>query len=208
MVDAAVREAKLRTSSATTAKPFPASPALAASIAAFNESKFVIQAVNNINKDQKLQLGITISEAGLVSIKIDELENIDESLEIYIKDNLDGETYNINQNAFEINLDAGEYLDRFMLVFKPRLKTLQEVTLTEGIHTFMNNATSELQIKRIVDTKIESINLYNYLGQLITTWKSNLEERELYLPVHATTGVYFVEINTSDGAINKKIIIE
>jgi hypothetical protein len=33
--------ANLRTSSATTAKPFPCSPARAASIAAFNANKFV-----------------------------------------------------------------------------------------------------------------------------------------------------------------------
>ena len=41
LADAAERSANLRTSSATTAKPFPCSPARAASIAAFNANKFV-----------------------------------------------------------------------------------------------------------------------------------------------------------------------
>ena len=173
-----------------------------------NEGKFVIQGVNNFNEDQELPLGIVISEAGLASIKLENLENLEENFELYIKDNIDGETYNITQNAFEINLDAGEYLDRFMLVFKPRLLTLQETTLTEGIHTRMNNSISELQIEKIVDTKIISINLYNYLGQLINSWESNLEERFIYLPISTSTGVYFVQINTSDGVLNKKIIIE
>ena len=44
-VDLLVRDAKLRTSSATTANPRPCSPALAASIAAFKASKFVCSAM-------------------------------------------------------------------------------------------------------------------------------------------------------------------
>jgi hypothetical protein len=72
----------------------------------------------------------------------------------------------------------------------------------------MNNTTSELQIKRIVDTKIESIYLFNSLGQVSTMWNTNLEERFIHLPINTSTGVYFVQINTSDGVINKKIIIE
>ncbi len=44
----AERMARLRTSSATTAKPLPASPARAASTAAFNASKFVWNAISSI----------------------------------------------------------------------------------------------------------------------------------------------------------------
>ncbi|MNR14101.1 hypothetical protein D3C85_1305570 [compost metagenome] len=44
-VDCAVRAARLRTSSATTAKPRPASPARAASMAAFRASRLVCSAM-------------------------------------------------------------------------------------------------------------------------------------------------------------------
>ncbi len=43
------RCARLRTSSATTAKPFPCSPALAASTAAFNAKRFVWNAISSID---------------------------------------------------------------------------------------------------------------------------------------------------------------
>ena len=47
-VDSCVLDARVLTSSATTAKPLPCSPALAASIAAFNASKFVCSAISFI----------------------------------------------------------------------------------------------------------------------------------------------------------------
>ena len=47
-VDCAVRSARLRTSSATTAKPRPCSPARAASMAAFNANKLVWSAISRI----------------------------------------------------------------------------------------------------------------------------------------------------------------
>lgn len=175
----------------------------------FNGGKFVIQGVNNFNEDQELPLGLKLEVDGLAVIKIDALENIDESVKLYIKDKLTGETHQINSKHFEINLVAGEYLDRFSLVFQPRLKTLEEIELEEGIHIFMNNPIDELQIKRIIDTELININLYNYLGQNMRTWNSNIKGRNISLPINnLSTGVYFIQINTINGSINKKIIIE
>ncbi|MDP3312702.1 LamG-like jellyroll fold domain-containing protein [Lutibacter sp.] len=172
------------------------------------KGKLVIQGVNNFNKDQELPLGLKIDKTGLASIKIEALENIDEGFELYIKDSFTGETYKINKQPFEINLEPGEYLDRFALVFQPRLKTLSEIKLAEGIFTYMNNRISELQIAKIVDTEITDVTLFNYLGQTVKSWNSNFAGRKLSLPINAATGVYIVQINTINGTVNKKIIIE
>lgn len=171
-------------------------------------AKFVIQAVNNFNIDQELPLGIVIKETGLVKIKVDTLENIDHSFKIYIKDSLTGETHKINNQPFEINLEAGEYFDRFTLTFQPRLKTVKDVALREGIDVYMNNNISELQIIKIVDTDITSVSLFNYLGQQVKIWGSGFNERFISLPIKINTGVYIVQINTKNGNISKKIIID
>ncbi|MEP3837328.1 MAG: LamG-like jellyroll fold domain-containing protein [Algibacter sp.] len=172
-------------------------------------SNFVIQGVNNFNSDQELPLGLTISQSGLVRLSLDALENIDSSIEIYIKDNEKGETYNINENPFEIELEAGEYLKKFSLVFQPRLKTLSEVPLQNGIFIFMNNPSSSLEIKRIVDTEIQSITMYNTLGQFIHSWDTNLTGRNISLPINTmSTGIYLIQLQTKNGVIKKKIIIK
>tara|TARA_R110001583_G_scaffold122006_1_gene273224 strand:+ start:301 stop:1560 length:1260 start_codon:yes stop_codon:yes gene_type:complete len=62
--------------------------------------------------------------------------------------------------------------------------------------------------KTISTTDIESIVLYNSLGQLVNSWKRNLKERFISLPVKTATGVYFVQINTANGVISKKILIQ
>jgi hypothetical protein len=170
--------------------------------------KYVIQALPDANIDREIPLGIVMGETGLASIKIDTLENVDSSIELFIKDNLTGETYQINDQPFEINLEIGEYLDRFALVFQPRLKTIAEITLEDGVFIYMNNDISELQVDKIVDTKITKITLFNYLGQQIKTWSTNLTERNLSLPINVATGFYIININTTNGSISKKIIIE
>ncbi|MFK5959675.1 MAG: choice-of-anchor D domain-containing protein [Lutibacter sp.] len=172
-----------------------------------DEAKFVIQAVTNFNKDQEFPIGIKIESEGKISIKIDTLENINENTSIYIKDNLTGETYNIKKYPFEVNLAQGEYLDRFTLVFQPRIKTLKEVTLDDGIFVYMNNKTSELHVKRIVDTEIHRILIFNYLGQIVATFSENFNEREFSIPLKKISGVYIVQLETINGTISQKILI-
>jgi hypothetical protein len=183
----------------------------------FDGAKFVIQGVPNFDENQEFPLGLKISKTGLARIKIDELENMDENISIYIKDNLLGKTHNISQKPFEIELEAGTYNDRFAVIFKMH-KLIEDdvaVAITEetqllmaGIQVFMDNAIGELQIKNTGDTGITSMALYNYLGQTIKIWSENLNRRTVSLPINATTGVYLLQINTKTGALNTKIIIE
>lgn len=81
---------------------------------------------------------------------------------------------------------------------------MQEVALVEGVHIFMNNTISELQLNRIVDTEIVNVNLFNYLGQQIETWNINTDDRFISLPLQMATKVYIVQIHTTVGLITKK----
>lgn len=174
----------------------------------FDESKFVIQAVDNFNKSQELPLGMKLEIDGKVTIKIHSVENLESNFELFIKDNSTGETYSIIENSFEMDLTAGEYLDRFSLVFQPRLKTIEEVKLIDGVFIYMNNVNDLINIRKIVDTTIETVTAFNLLGQKVGYWNTNSysNEREMELPFTKQTGVYLIQINTSNGIINKKII--
>ncbi|MDP2089825.1 MAG: LamG-like jellyroll fold domain-containing protein, partial [Flavobacteriaceae bacterium] len=174
-----------------------------------NNSKCVIQGVKDLNKKQVLPLGVKIEKNGGAKIKVIAVENAEEGFEIYIKDNSTGETYKINNQPFEISLAPGEYLNRFEMVFQPRLKRLDEVSLEEGVRVFVNNTASTLNINKIADTNITGVDLYNYLGQSIKKWNNNLDERTTLLPIYnVASGIYLVHISTENGIIVKRVYIE
>jgi hypothetical protein len=176
-----------------------------------DNSKFVIQGVPNFNEDQEFPLGLKIKEQGLTIIKIGKLENIDKSTLIYMKDNITGETYNLVEKPFEINLEPGEYLNRFYLTFKSDstllVENLEEIEEIDGLHIFMNNEAAELQIQKDKNITISEIKLINYVGQHMKIWNQKLENATITLPIHVASGVYIIQIKTQKGIINKKIII-
>ena len=172
-----------------------------------NDKKYVIQATNEFSFDKEIPVGIRTLEGGLIRIKVDELEHAEDYSALYIKDILTGETHDITNQAFEINLEAGEYQDRFFLVLQPSVLTMEESTLADDITIFMNNSISELQLNSIATTDIRTISLYNNYGQQVNTWSVQKDETSISLPLHMTSGIYIVHVETSTGNLNKKIII-
>jgi len=179
----------------------------------------VIQAVNNFNSGQELHLGLLVSKTGMARIKIDAIENMDENISVHIKDKLTGETHNISHKPFEINLVAGNYLERFALTFKMQKLVAEDVSaevlvqaekkpLIKGIQVVMNNAIGEIQIKNNSDDEITSVILSNYLGQIIKTWNANFNARTISLPINLSSAVYIVQVNTKKGPFVQKVIVE
>ena len=177
----------------------------------FDSSKFVIQGTNNFDVTKEFQLGLIVKESGLATIKVDAIENFDTDVPLYIKDKLTDETYKINDTPFEIYLDAGEYNDRFKLVFQNNSSLLSTDDIDENIHDliiYYASRASEIKVVNRNNIYIADISLYNILGQNIKTLKLNTDEEYLSMPVITSQGSYIIKLNTENGTINKKIIIE
>ena len=184
----------------------------------FDGAKFVIQGVDNFDKKQELPLGLKIFKAGIAIIKIDKTENLDKNMQVYLKDKLTGKAHKLDKNPFEIHLEPGTYLNRFYLAFNPgNTKEGKPVagenendqqTATDAFLVYMNNKTSELQITKPLDAEIVTVNLYNYLGQSINSWNTNLNENSIYLPIKVSSGAYIVQVNTKNGTFAQKVIVE
>jgi len=183
-----------------------------------NNKKYVIQATNSLGLNSEVPLGIQLSKSGMVTVKIDALENVADDTSVYLKDKVTGESFNMREKPVQLNLTAGKYADRFVLVFKTQKLVAEDVTaevlipaiaqpIIEGIHVFMNNALGELQIKNNSTEEITSVALVNTLGQTIKTWNSNFNIRTISLPISTATGVYLVQITTKTGKTVKKISV-
>ncbi len=176
----------------------------------------VIQAFDNFDILREIPLSIIIDEdnnLGLETFMVDGLENVPEDLEIYIRDNTTGETYDIKNQNYEVNLTSGEHKTRFSLVFLPLMSdvlTVEEPDLSEnGVNVFVNNESTSLNIKKTSEVTINKVMLYNYLGQKIQTWTDNLSNDNLNLPINKiSTGAYILKIETNKNNLSKKIIIK
>jgi hypothetical protein len=175
---------------------------------------FSIVAFGEFNEDREIPITIVIDEendGGVQRIMIDDTDNIESDVEIFIKDSYTDIYYDLRNQECEITLSSGIHEDRFFLVFKIQevLAVQNEEILKNDLSVYMNNPSRELQIRNSGESTIEKITLYNSLGQTMNVWKDNNFGLELNLQVSKLAkGVYIVNIETDRGTNSKKVIIE
>ena len=158
-----------------------------------------------------IPLVVDIQKSQPIQIRIFDIQNFSDSQAIYIHDKLDNTYTNLRTQNFQVSLDAGNYTDRFTVVFvsENSLGTKEDI-LAQGIFVFMKNSDSEIQIKNNTNADLLDVKLFNTLGQLQHTWNTGLQGSDIVkLPVNKfSSGMYIVKLNTSDGIVSKKVIIQ
>ncbi|MDT0677833.1 LamG-like jellyroll fold domain-containing protein [Autumnicola musiva] len=93
-----------------------------------NGWEYVIQGVGDINPEQVLPLGIRTEKKGNIFISINELVNVPGGTRIFIRDLSTGSYYNLQDKELALEIEPGEYYDRFELVFQKPQKPTEENT--------------------------------------------------------------------------------
>lgn len=176
-----------------------------------DNKKFMIQGTNTIDEDTILPLGLKTSINGINTIKIDQLENVPNDLDIYILDTVTNTYHDIRANDFVINLPFGEYMNRFELRFNNSnfLSTDNFEAEADNIQFYFanNNETIVVNNPKLVD--IKSIELFNILGQSIIKFNDlEIQNRSEFKTNNISTGHYVLEIKTDNGKLSKKILVE
>jgi len=172
----------------------------------FNDNKFVIQGVNNFNATQEFSLGLIVNQAGIIKIRLEAIANVDPNLNLYIKDSVTNETFQINDNAFETYLEPDEYKDRFKLVFQPNILSIDDDNITDDNTIYYDSNTKEIKVISSDELNILDATLYNILGQSVIELVFNSEK--VSQPINVNSGVYIVQLNTPNGFINRRVIIK
>ncbi|SDX64692.1 Por secretion system C-terminal sorting domain-containing protein [Lutibacter oricola] len=175
------------------------------------DGKFVIQAVGELSSESEIPLGIRSVKGGLLKIKIDEVENLDDSFEIYLKDNVTNETFDIRNTTFEVTQPANTNLsERYSIVFKPsETLDVKDEILATGFMLYFDSSNSEIKINNPKMLDIYNVDIYNMLGQQVTSNVINKNLNNISVPVSSiASGVYLIECKTYKGSFSKKIIIE
>jgi hypothetical protein len=174
-------------------------------------ANLVIQGVDAFNESKILPLSIKNGIEGTVKFTLDDTENFDENQNIYIYDNVTEEYHDIRNNDFEINLPIGTFDTRFSLRFSSSSLGVNESELNQNVIVAFTNNDDTITIKNsMLDATIQTVELYNMLGQSIRSWNvKDKSQAKIQIPVtNASAGAYIVKVHTSKGDLNKKIIIK
>ncbi|GAK94209.1 hypothetical protein JCM19298_684 [Nonlabens ulvanivorans] len=177
-----------------------------------NSEYLNIQAIDQVDITSIIPLHIKLGTAGPISIKIDKLENVDPSLDIYLKDAFNNTFHNLRNASYVSDpLAVGDYNNRFFIVFNdPTTLSNDSNQLSENdIILFTPSGQDVLHIKKGIQMDIDTVTLTNMLGQQIKTW--NVEEQQgiIKIPVEQiATGNYIVTMQTSYGTQTRKVIIK
>ncbi len=177
-----------------------------------NKNKLVIQGVDRFNTAQEFPLGIIVKKAGIASVKVEALENIDKNTSIFIKDKLTEETFKINNDAFDIYLEPGNYEDRFKLVYQ-YVNDSKSLSIDENIDdeiksvlVYYDDKMSHIKIINKNALNVLDVSIHNVLGQRIKYLELN-SASNVSIPISESKGIYFVNVNTVEGLFTKKIIL-
>ncbi len=176
------------------------------------DEKYGIQGVNLVTAESVFPLGIHVRDNGLNSIQIDHLENVPDNVQIYVRDNELRTYHNLRQSEYEFNLNAGEHLNRFEIVFSNRQDASLDVNdnkLNNVFDVYYNNDSSNLIIRNTNLIEINSVDLFNIIGQSI--YSSNEIELNDYTEIkvsNLSSGTYIINMDTAQGKLSKKVLVD
>jgi len=173
--------------------------------------KYIIQAVNNFDTSQVLPLGIKTNKAGLVTIKLDFLENIADNKIIFVHDKELNILYNLKNSSYQVYLNPGTYLNRFEIVFSntSNLALGVEDIAEKSLQVYFSNEKESIVIHNPDVKNIESTEIFNLLGQSIYRFDSISKENYMeYKTKHLIPGTYIIKLKTDSCMVSKKVLIK
>lgn len=174
-----------------------------------DNTKLIIQAVNNFNLEQALPFSMKIAKEGLAVVRIDDLENIDLNQNIFVHD-LELNTYhNLRDGEFSIVLSPGEYTNRFEITFSSNASLSIDEVNDSNLHVYFSNEKESIIIHNPNLKNIQTIQLYNILGQSVFEVTNTSNENYLeFKTSKISTGTYVIKLKTDDGTVSKKVLID
>lgn len=170
-----------------------------------------MQAYSQLRTDKVVPLNFKSSGSNSFELKITELENIEDSQEIYLKDNFLGTYFNLKDNKpYFFTSEQGKFNERFEIVFQSQEKSLsvEDRSVLENFVYYKNSERKLFATK--LDGSITKLAIVNMLGQTTAEF-NNISQEELKNGLNMPTmanGAYVAYFRSNNNQVfTKKIII-
>jgi hypothetical protein len=177
-----------------------------------NNERYVIQGVGEFDDTKKYPFILEVGNSGEIEISLDDLENFDNTIDLYIYDALLGTYTKFNDAPFKATLSVNDYTERFYLAFNNEESLSTPETEIDSIRVYYLNDTKEIYINWANSYDIKEIQLINIIGQTIKTYTDiePINSHEIRVPVkNISEGNYVIKVKNSHGmTTNKKVVIK
>lgn len=170
----------------------------------------IIQTFAPITNDKVIDLAFNSTGTYNYTIELDEIKNIPEDQQVYLRDNLTGTYFDLRIGAYSFSSEvSGQDTDRFDVVFQSGDTLSNDDFINDSTLIYVNNTEDMLYVKGLTK-KAKHLSMTNMLGQAIKTY-NNIDNQTLENGVdisNLSAGVYLVSVQTENNlTIDKKIII-
>lgn len=174
----------------------------------FEDSRqdYVIAGIQEITDDLEFPVAIQIGNGNDITIRIDEIYNIDR--DVFLEDKVTDQIYNL-EDPVTLSIPVGVYKDRFYIKFgESSLGT--DDPITQDVNIFIDQQSKELVIQnKNASLNLNKVAIFNVLGQKINQW--NIEDstnESRFSMQHLSSNIYIVSITSDKGKVTKKIMKE
>ena len=154
-------------------------------------------------------LGYNAAKKGNYSIRIDHIDGLFDTQNIYLEDKELNVLHDLKQKPYVFNTKVGDFNTRFVLRYGEKTLGVDQNSLTNNdINiSYINNSNKLIITNNSSATVLEKVTLYNLLGQSITTFKIENQVQQI-IPIHnLSSGIYIAKLKTSEGEISKKVVL-
>ncbi|PNQ72383.1 hypothetical protein C1T31_11345 [Hanstruepera neustonica] len=180
---------------------------------------YVIQGVGAFDNSKQYPLALFLENSGTINITLNSLENFDTTIDVFLFDSILGTYTAISDSEFSIDMEAGEYLNRFYIAFSNpnniSTDTDDNAVLSIDDHELKAmsidyySASKEINISLSnTSSRISEVNLFHVNGQKIYGHIPNPNVRKIQIPMHQASSRYIiVEVLATYGTQRKLIAV-
>nr|WP_321228085.1 T9SS type A sorting domain-containing protein [uncultured Psychroserpens sp.] len=174
-----------------------------------DDEDFVIQA-HAFAIEKRIPVVIKLENQQPIEFSIFDVQNFDTSQPIYVHD-IENEIYiDLREQNYNINLQAGNYTNRFEITFQaPETLNVEEIT-DEDFLVYQNTKDSELTVLNPNSLNIKSVRLIDVSGKVILNTNNVGTQNEYRFTTKSLSdGIYVATVTVDNNqAISKKVVIK
>ena len=163
-----------------------------------------IQARPNFDANDVVPMGYVVENSGNYTIALDHFEGVlNNGQDIFVHDNLLGITRNLNEGNYSFTSAAGNFADRFKIVYNQPLSVDDNVLTANNVIVYKEGATININTGTAI---MANVTVYDIRGRELYNANAINASQFSIQGLAVQQEVLIVQVKTDKGTVSKKIV--